>query len=144
MFRLKVSRAENESSNEDNGREGEGDCQERGNRIATSKKSVLRVSRGERSSTRKEKAREKEREGEREAREQKYIKKRGLIKVQGKQRQEREREREGEGRASVIDEKRKREGKGRRRLRTAAAADAEEIATPCGVYWNEDGECLFS
>lgn len=89
-----------------------------------------------------ERKREGGREKEREAREQKYIKKRGLIKVQGKQRQEREREREGEGRASVIDEKRKREGKGRRRLRTAA--DAEEIATPCGVYWNEDSECLFS
>lgn len=111
MFRLKVSRAENESSNEDNGREGEGDCQERGNRIATSKKSVLRVSRGEQSSTRKEKAREKEREGEREAREQKYIKKRGLIKVQGKQRQERERE---GGRGTSVGHRREEKKGGKR------------------------------
>lgn len=70
MFRLKVSRAENESSNGDNGV---------GERLPGTncnlEKSVLRVSwRTIVAKTREEKRKVREKEGRGEAREQKYIK----------------------------------------------------------------------
>lgn len=58
-----------------------------------------------------ERKREGGREKEREAREQKYIKKRGLIKVQGKQRQERERE---GGRGTSVGHRREEKKGGKR------------------------------
>lgn len=70
MFRLKVSRAENESSNGDN---GVGERLPRTN--CNLEKSVLRVSwRTIVAKTREEKRKVREKEGRGEAREQKYIK----------------------------------------------------------------------